>query len=121
MENNSGEANWSNMGQLLRSLVNERIQLVRLQLLKAVAITAGQAASMLVGLFIFFLFALFAALTLAFWLSKVSGSYITGFGATALLVLLVFLLLFILRKRLFVDPVIKAMIRAHHEQNDEEE
>ena len=121
MENNSGEVNWNNMIALLRSLVNGKIRLVRLQLLRAVAVTAGQAASLLIGLFVFFLFALFAALTFAFWISRVAGSYVAGFGATALVVLLLFLLLFVMRKKLFVDPVIKAMLQAHQEKTNTDE
>ncbi len=121
MEKNLGEENWNRIGSLLRSFVNGKIRLIRLQLLRAVATTAGQAASLLIALFIFFLFALFAALTLAFWLSQLAGSYVTGFGATALLVLLVFMLLFVMRKRLFIDPVIRAIIRAQHDPEESDD
>ena len=49
-------------------------------------------------------------MTLAYWLSDVFSSTIMGFGITTLFLLLVFALLAVFRKRLFINPVISSII-----------
>jgi hypothetical protein len=57
------------------------------------------------------LLAIFLELVTGFWLSAVTGSYTRGFGLATLIIVVVILLLAALRKVLFVNPIIRAIIR----------
>jgi hypothetical protein len=83
---------------------------------------AGNFAWLIVSLFLFLLFSVFIGLTLGFWFSSLTGSYIAGFGIVTALILLKIVLLTVLKKKIFIDPVIRKFIRLSKEEwKDKEE
>jgi hypothetical protein len=52
----------------------------------------------------------------AFWFSELLHSQVMGFGLVTLLILLLFILLAIFRKALFVDPIIHNIIQKSREE-----
>src|SRR5688500_2377526 len=82
---------------------------------------AGNFTWLLISLFLFILFSVFIGLTLGFWLSNYTGSYVFGFGIVTLLILLKIFLLAAFRKKLFINPVIRIMIKKAYSEFEEEE
>lgn len=103
---------------LLKEYLETRLEIYRLQSLRLFARSAGLFVWVLLSLFLAFLFLLFGGMMLGFWFSDLFHSHVKGFGMVTLLVLLVFILLTIFRKALFVEPVIQSIIQ---KSRDEEE
>jgi hypothetical protein len=103
---------------LLKEYLETRLEIYRLQSLRLFARSAGLFVWVLLSLFLAFLFLLFGGMMLGFWFSDLFHSHVKGFGLVTLLVLLVFVLLTIFRKALFVEPVIQSVIQ---KSKDEEE
>jgi hypothetical protein len=61
--------------------------------------------------FVIFLLLVFLGLLTGFWLSDLTGSYTRGFGITALMMLMVIIIVALLRKTLFVRPIIRILIK----------
>jgi len=103
---------------LLKEYLETRMEIYRLQSLRLFARSAGYFAWILLSLFLAFLFILFGGMMTAFWLSEIFHSYFKGFGLVTLLILVVFVLLAIFRKALFVNPVIHSVIQKSKEEED---
>ena len=103
---------------LLKEYLETRLEIYRLQSLRLFARSAGLFVWVLLSLFLAFLFLLFGGMMLGFWFSDLFHSHVKGFGLVTLLVLLVFILLTIFRRVLFVEPVIQSVIQ---KSKDEEE
>ena len=103
---------------LLKEYLETRLEIYRLQSLRLFARSAGLLVWVLLSLFLAFLFLLFGGMMLGFWFSDLFHSHVKGFGLVTLLVLLVFILLTIFRRVLFVEPVIQSVIQ---KSKDEEE
>jgi len=73
------------------------------------------------SLFLGFLFFLFGGLMVAYWFSGLFHSYVKGFGLVTLLILVVFVLLAVFRKALFVEPVIQTIIQNSKEEDSDDE
>jgi hypothetical protein len=101
---------------LLKEYLETRLEIYRLQGLRLFAQSAGYFAWILLSLFLAFLFLLFGGLMTAYWFSSLFHSYVKGFGLVALLILVVFVLLAIFRKALFVEPVIQSIIQKSKEE-----
>ena len=104
---------------LLKEYLETRLEIYRLQSLRLFARSAGLFAWVLLSLFLAFLFLLFGAMMVAFWFSNLFHSQVKGFGLVTLLILLIFILLAIFRKALFVDPVIQSVIQKSKEEEDD--
>ena len=99
-----------------------RLAIYKLKGIRLVSKIAGNLTWVLISLFLFFLFSVFFWLTLGFWLSHYTGSHVTGFGIVSLAVLLKIVLLAAFRKQLFINPMIRKMIKkAYNELQEEEE
>lgn len=105
---------------LLKEYLETRMEIYRLQSLRVFSKSAGYFAWIIVSLFLAFLILLFSGLLLGFWFSSLFHSYVKGFGLVVLLLLLVFVLLAVFRKALFVDPVIQSIIQKSREESEEE-
>ena len=104
---------------LLKEYLETRLEIYRLQSLRLFAKSAGLFAWVLLSLFLAFLFLLFGGLMLAYWFSSILHSYVKGFGVVALLILLIFILLAVFRRALFVDPVIQSVIQKSKEGDED--
>ena len=55
----------------------------------------------------------------AYYFSGVFHSYVKGFGLVTLLIMVIFVLLALFRKALFVDPVIQSVIQKSKEEGED--
>ncbi|MDP4149221.1 MAG: hypothetical protein Q8932_10265 [Bacteroidota bacterium] len=109
---------------LLIEYIETRMEIYRLQSLRLFAKSAGYFAWIIVSLFLAFLILLFSGLVLGFWVSGLVHSYTLGFGLVVLLLLVIFILLAVLRRSLFVNPAIQSIIQRSRDEvrdGDEEE
>jgi len=105
---------------LLKEYVETRMEIYRLQSLRIFSRSAGYFAWIIVSLFLVFLILLFSGIVVGFWFSSLLHSYAKGFGLITGLLLLVFILLAVFRKSLFVNPVIQMIIQKSREDEEEE-
>jgi hypothetical protein len=104
---------------LIKEYLETRLEIYRLQSLRLFARSAGYFAWILLSLFLAFLFLLFGGMMTAFWFSEQFHSYFKGFGLVTLMILVVFVLLAIFRKILFVNPVIHSAIQKSKEEEED--
>ena len=103
----------------LNEYIELRIQIFSLQFTRKVSTISGLIIWILVLLGCFFLLLSFACVTLGFWLSSIFNSYIIGFGYTTGIIAAITLIFFLARKRLFINPIIRLIIKeqtSNHEQ-----
>ena len=105
---------------LLRDYLETRLEIFRLSGIRASSKALAYLIWVLVSLFLLLIVCIFAGLVIAFWLSDITGSYVKGFGLTSLLFIVIFILMALLRKVLFVNPAIKAVISKLQESEMEE-
>lgn len=103
---------------ILKEYVETRMEIYRLQSLRIFSKSAGYFAWIIVSLFLAFLIVIFGGLMLGYWFSSMLGSYVKGFGLITLLLIVLFVLLALFRKRLFVDPVIQSIIQRSREEDN---
>ena len=103
---------------ILKEYVETRMEIYRLQSLRIFSKSAGYFAWIIVSLFLAFLIVIFGGLMLGYWFSSMLGSYVKGFGLITLLLVILFVLLALFRKRLFVDPVVQSIIQRSREEDN---
>jgi hypothetical protein len=96
---------------LAKDWFDTKAELYKLQLVRAAAKIGGSLLSSLFTLFLFFLFIIFGGVTTACWIGESTGSYARGFGIVTLVLLLVMIVLLRMRKKLFVNPLIRTMLK----------
>ena len=96
---------------LLQEYVEVRVRILKLELIRTTSSIGGILTWLIISLFMFFLVILFAGITLGLWVGKMMDNYVAGFGITTLLFLLLMLLLTIFRKKLFINPIVKILIK----------
>src|SRR5215472_18106427 len=106
---------------LLKEYLETRLEIYRLQSLRMFARSAGLLVWLLLSLFLAFLFLLFGGMMVAFWFYNLLHSQVKGFGLVAGLILVLFILLAIFRKALFVEPVIQLVIQKTREERADKE
>ena len=94
-----------------------RMEIYKLRLVKAFSKSAGYLIWTIVSIFLGFLFFTFVGLVIGFWMSHLTGSFTQGFGIATLIMMGIIILLAIFRKVLFVNPIIRAVIRRTHEED----
>ena len=106
---------------VLKEYLETRMEIYRLQSLRIFSRLAGYFAWIIVSLFLAFLIVIFSGLMIGYWFSSLLGSYVKGFGLVTLLLLVVFVLLALFRKSLFVDPVVQSIIKKGRDEGEVEE
>jgi uncharacterized membrane protein len=104
---------------VLKEYLETRMEIYRLQSLRIFSKSAGYFAWILVSLFLVILIVIFGGLMLGYWFSSMLGSYVKGFGLMTLLLVVLFVLLTLFRKSLFVDPVVQSIIQKSREEEEE--
>ncbi len=116
-----------NMKELAREYISLQKQTARLTLIQYLAKTAGSVMDGVIGFVLICMVLLFGAITAGFWLSQLTGSYISGFGLLTLILLAIAVILHLCRKILFVNPVLHNLVKKLHagsasqNKNDHEE
>ncbi|MHA4844654.1 hypothetical protein ACX0G7_10845 [Flavitalea antarctica] len=107
--------------KLLSDYIETRIALLKLQSVRTLSKTAGTLIWSVVAILFVFIIMIFAGLVLGFWFSELTGSYTRGFGLATLVFILVFVIITLLRKSLFVNPMIQKIIAQSTDENDPRE
>src|ERR1700754_5230538 len=94
---------------LLKEYLETRMEIYRLQSLRIFSKSAGYFAWIFVSLFLVLLVLFFGGVASGFWFSSLLCSYVNGFGLVPLLILLVFILIAVFRKALFVNTVTQSI------------
>jgi thiol:disulfide interchange protein len=105
--------------KLVKDYLDTRFEIFRFKLIRMFSKSAGYLIWVIISLFLFSLLMTFIGLVIGFWLTDVTGSYVKGFGYTSLIMLGLITLLALFRKALFVNPIIRIVIRRTTENNDE--
>lgn len=106
---------------LAKTYFEVRLNIYRLKIIRGFSKSAGFFMWMMILLFLLFLLMAFIGLVLGFWLTDLTGSYVKGFGLTTLILMVIMILLALLRKPLFVDPIIKDIIKRTNEEAEKKE
>jgi len=104
---------------VLKEYLDTRMEIYRLQSLRIFSKSAGYFAWIMVSALLAFLILIFGGLMLGYWFSSMLGSYVKGFGLMTLLLVVLFILLALFRKSLFVDPVVQSIIQKSREEGEE--
>jgi len=106
---------------VLKEYIETRLEIFRLQAVRLSSKSAGYLIWIIISMCLLFLIALFSGMALGYWFSELTHSYVKGFGLTALLMVLIFVLFAIFRKKLFVNPAVRAIIQNSMEEMEEDE
>jgi hypothetical protein len=104
---------------LLKEYLETRMEIYRLQSLRIFSKSAGYFAWIFISLFLVLLLLFFGGMAIGFWFSSLLHSYVKGFGLVTLLILVVFILLVVFRKSLFVDPITQTIIQRSREEEED--
>ncbi len=96
---------------LLEEYVEVRVRIFKLELIRTTSSIGGILMWVIISLFMLFLVLMFAGITLSFWIGGMMNSYVSGFGITTLIFLLLMLFFTIFRKKLFINPIVKVLIK----------
>ena len=121
MESETFGTFFNNVKEHSQNWFETRVNIYKLKVIRLLSKLAGNLAWLIISLFLFLLFSIFIGLTLGFWLSSHLGSYTAGFGIVTLLILVKISLLAIFRKKLFINPMIRIMIKQSYYELQEEE
>lgn len=88
-----------------------QLEIYRLKGVKAFSKSVGYLLWVIISIFMIWLITVFIGLVMGFWLSALTGSYVMGFGITTLIFIVITLLLWVFRKPLFVNPLIKSILQ----------
>ena len=102
--------------KLVKEYLDTRLEVYRLSAIRAFSKSSGYLLWILISLLLLSLFIIFLGLMTGFWLSEITGSYTSGFGFTSLIILFLAAMLAIFRKGLFINPIIRAIIRRAGEE-----
>jgi hypothetical protein len=81
----------------------------------------GSLVWIIISLFLFFLLFIFIGLVVGFWFAELFGSLTIGFGLATILLFFVMLLVFLFRKQIFINPMIRIFIKIMTSNNEAEE
>ena len=105
--------------KLLRAYLETRLEIYKLKMIGVFSRSVGSILWIIISLFLGFLLMVFAGLVTGFWLSDLTGSYVAGFGYTTLIMLGIIILLGLLRKVLFINPIIRKVINRMDEGSND--
>ena len=104
--------------KLVKDYLETRLDIYRLKTIRVFSKTAGYFIWLIISMFLLFLFLTFTGLVTGFWLSDITGSYVYGFGLATLIVLAIIIVIALLRRTLFVNPIIRAIINRANEDSE---
>ncbi|MEI6086975.1 MAG: hypothetical protein WCR66_05275 [Bacteroidota bacterium] len=105
----------------LQEYVELKIELFNLKFIRKSSSIGGVLIWLTILAFLGLLILFFAGITIGFWLSNLLNSYVQGFAATTGILVVITLILILARKQLFINPIIRIMVREQTRENEEEE
>jgi hypothetical protein len=103
--------------QLLQEYAETRLELYRLQGARQAAKLGGYLIWVAITLFLLLLVLIFCGITLGYWFSSITGSNVAGFGLATIMLVLMILLITLLRKQLFVNPIVRNIVKQFEVKN----
>jgi hypothetical protein len=97
-----------------------KIEIFNLKLIRKSSTIVGILVWLLILTLLLLLILFFAGITLGFWLSSLFNNFVIGFGITTGLFLIITLILTLARKQLFINPLIRIIIREQTRENEQE-
>jgi len=105
---------------LVSDYLETRLDIYRLMLIRSFSKSAGYFIWLIISFLLLFLVIIFLGLVTGFWLSELTGSYIKGFLLATLIIAVIIFIVAMLRKVLFVNPIIRSIIRRSNEETETE-
>jgi small-conductance mechanosensitive channel len=106
---------------LLKEYIETRLDLYRLQGARQAARLGGFLIWIVIALFLLFLILIFCGITMGYWFSSITDSYVLGFGIATGVLILMMLLITVLRRALFVNPIMRNILKQFEEKHSHEE
>ncbi|WP_126969412.1 hypothetical protein [Gynurincola endophyticus] len=103
---------------ILKDYVNTNLELFRLRAIRVAAKSVGTLVFVMIAMFFGFLILLFAGLVLGFWLSSITGSYVSGFGYATLILMGLLIIIYLMRNILFINPALNLVLDKMQEDPD---
>lgn len=107
--------------KLLKEYIDTRLELLRLHSIKTLSRTLSMLILVSLISFMVLFFLLFLVISFSWMMAEVTGSNTLGFLCGGGVFLLIILLAIILRKPLFLNPLIRLFIRTSSNEDEEEE
>ena len=104
----------------IQEYVELKIEIFSLKFIKKSSTIGAVLIWILILAFFGLLILFFAGMTISFWLSKVYDSNMIGFGITTGILVFFTLILILLRKQLFINPIIRIIVKEQTKDNEEE-
>jgi hypothetical protein len=105
--------------KLVTDYLDVRLEVFKLKMIRVFSKSGGHFIWIIISLSLIFLLITFTGLVIGFWFTDLTGSYVKGFGYTTLIMLGIIILLALFRKVLFVNPIIRKVIRRTMADNDD--
>lgn len=102
----------------IKQYVNLKTELYSLIILERMAKVFTHVILLLITLQLLFFFMLFLSFAFVHWFDAISGNRLLGYIIVASIYLLIGVFVFILRKQLFLNPLIKGFTRIFAEEED---
>jgi hypothetical protein len=115
-ENESMGSFFNSNKSLAKEYLETRLEIFRLSAIRIASKSMGYFAWLIISLFLIFLIILFLGITLGFWISRLTDSYIKGFGIITVALTLLFVILTVFRKKLFQEPLMQVIINKANEE-----
>lgn len=106
--------------QTLQEYFELKIELFNLKFIRKSSSIGALIIWLLILAFCILIILIFAGITLGFYLSSLCNSYVQGFAATTGIFVFITMLLILVRKYLFINPIIRIMVREQTKEHEEE-
>lgn len=106
---------------LVKEYLETKTDIYKLKAIRSSSLVLGSLVWIIISLFLFFLLFIFIGLVVGFWFAELFGSLTIGFGLATILLFFVMLLVFLFRKQIFINPMIRIFIKIMTSNNEAEE
>lgn len=105
--------------KLLQEYVEVRFSIFKLELIKTSSQISGLIIWLIISIFLLFLIFIFAGITIGFLFGELLHSNAAGFAIATAIIVLIAILLTVFRKKLFINPIIRVLIKQHSNEDEE--
>ena len=108
-------------GQMFEEYVRNRLMLLKLRATEKTARLASLLVIFLVLMMLAFLILLFISMMAGYYFAEVTGSLFYGFGIVALIYVVLFVIVFLLRKKYFDPFITNTIVRVFFDKTADDE
>jgi ABC-type multidrug transport system fused ATPase/permease subunit len=103
----------------IKSYVNLRSELFKITVFERIAKVLTSLFTLIILIFVLFFIMLFLSLAFIYWYQENGGQQIHGYLLVALFYFFIGIIIFLLSKRLFLNPMIKGFSNTAFEEDEE--